>query len=308
MSKELINDFTWSVSRDDVFNTCLRKYYFSYYGFWDGWKKDADPRTREIYVLKQLKDRSMWIGQIVHECIARTMKNLSRGVPVLPVDEILKITRSGMRQDFRNSRDRAYYQNPKIFCGLFEHEYDVDVSDDEWRDTADTVDRCLRNFYDSEQYARLKTLKPEYFLEVEEFRSFPVDGHELRIKLDMATREGSNIIVWDWKTGRRESDSGLSLQLACYAAYARKQYRADVSQVVTRRVDLRRDLVHENTITRGSLEENLDYIRGSIKDMLGLLDDAASNTATEDNFKKVERAEICSRCNFLRVCKPNVEL
>lgn len=308
MSKELVNDFTWSVSRDDVFNTCPRKYYYNYYGFWNGWSTDADPRTREIYVLKQLKDRAMWIGQVVHECIARTMKNLSRGVPILPVDEILKITRSGMRQDFRFSRDRAYWQNPKVFCGLFEHEYDIPVSDDEWRDTADTADRCLRNFYDSETYAHLKTLEPEYFLEVEEFRSFPLDGFIIRIKLDMATREGSNVIVWDWKTGRRESDSGLSVQLACYAAYARQEYRADVTQVVTRRVDLRRDLVHENSITRGSLDENLDYITGSIKDMLGLLDDVPSNKASEENFRKVERAEICSRCNFLKVCKPDIEL
>ena len=40
--KEFKNDFSWSFSRDSAFNTCKRKYYYSYYGSWGGWNKDAD--------------------------------------------------------------------------------------------------------------------------------------------------------------------------------------------------------------------------------------------------------------------------
>ena len=100
--KELENKFAWSVSRDRAFRECPRQYYFSYYGYWNGWKKDAPERTREIYVLKQLKNRYMWIGQTVHDCIARSLKNISRGVPILEVDEILRITRKLMRQGTAN--------------------------------------------------------------------------------------------------------------------------------------------------------------------------------------------------------------
>ena len=44
--KEFKNDFSWSFSRDNAFNTCKRKYYYSYYGSWGGWNKDADELSK----------------------------------------------------------------------------------------------------------------------------------------------------------------------------------------------------------------------------------------------------------------------
>ena len=52
-----------------MFTECPRQYWFQYYGFWSGWQVGADPRTREIYILKQLKNRHMWAGERVHSCI-----------------------------------------------------------------------------------------------------------------------------------------------------------------------------------------------------------------------------------------------
>ena len=47
------NEFSWSISRDRVFQTCPRQYYFNYYGYWDGWETGAPAKTRQIYILKQ---------------------------------------------------------------------------------------------------------------------------------------------------------------------------------------------------------------------------------------------------------------
>ncbi len=306
MKKALENTFSWSASRDDLFRECPRKYYFTYYGHWGGWQENAPPRTRDIYILKQLKNRPMWVGQEVHACIARSLQNLSRGVPLLGLDEILKITRSGMRQEFRDSRSGRYRQNPKVYFGFFEHEYEVDVSNEQWKESATTIEQCLRNFYGSEVFESLKRMDPSYFLEVEQFSSTYLDGAELRIKLDCATREGSTIVVWDWKTGRREAETGLTLQMACYAYYAKKKFRADPTQVQTRLFDLYRGRLHKETMTQRGLDEKLDYVRGSIKDMHALLDDPSKNVATEERFRKVERADVCLKCNFFRVCKPNL--
>ena len=46
--KEFKNDFSWSFSRDNAFNTCKRKYYYSYYGSWGGWNKDADELSKKF--------------------------------------------------------------------------------------------------------------------------------------------------------------------------------------------------------------------------------------------------------------------
>jgi hypothetical protein len=54
------NEFSWSKTRDETFTPCPRQYWFAYYGFWNGWLKDPPERTRQIYVLKNYKDRQTW--------------------------------------------------------------------------------------------------------------------------------------------------------------------------------------------------------------------------------------------------------
>lgn len=300
------NTFSWSVSRDNVFRECPRKYWFNYYGHWGGWLREAQERVREIYVLKQLKNRATWVGQTVHDCIARTLQNISREVPILGVDEILSITRNIMRQDYRHSKSKRYWQNPKLYCGFFEHEYGIEVSDEQWREAAEDVDHCLNTFYQSEYFEKLHGTPPADFLEVERFSTIHLEGVELRIKLDCATRENERIVIWDWKTGKKESDTGLSIQMGCYALYARKTYAVKLEDVVTRRFDLYRGVLYEHAPTERSLDEILAYVRGSIADMVALLEDKEENRTEEERFAKVERRDVCLKCNFLKVCRPNL--
>ena len=51
---EFLNEFSWSKSRAETFQTCLRKYYWHYYASWGGWEYGADHHTRELYVMKNL--------------------------------------------------------------------------------------------------------------------------------------------------------------------------------------------------------------------------------------------------------------
>lgn len=306
MPKELKNTFSWSVSRDAVFKECARKYYFKYYGHWGGWFEETAPeRTRQIYVLGKLGTRPTWIGQVVHECIATSLKNFSRGATILGVDEILDITRKRMRTDFRSSRDGRYWNNPKQYCGLFEHEYDADVPDAKWKEAAETVDHCLKNFYGSESFRKLSSTKPDDYLEVEQLSSSPFENVDMLVKLDCATREGTNIVIWDWKTGRREGSADL-VQMACYAFYARQAFKVPLPHIVTRLHDLYRDKVHEQAIGSPELNDILAYIRGSIKDMQALLENVAENVAEEERFRRVNKSNVCLRCNFLKVCDPDI--
>ncbi len=307
MGESFKNKFNWSVSRDDTFLNCPRQYYFNYYGYWGGWEIDAPEEVRRIYVLKKIKNRAMWAGQVVHDCIKRSLDNISRGIPVLPVEEILKITRDRMRQDFRSSRSGAYWKNPKNNCGLYEHEYGLDVTDEQWREIADRVDTCLNNFYGSESWETLRQLPREDYLEIERFSGFELDGDKVIIKLDCATRFTDRIVVWDWKTGRLEQ-TGLSFQMACYAYYASNAYRVPVKHVVTRRFELLRNDLIEESIGEAALDELLTYIRGSIQDMKALLDDPVNNVASENRFAKVEKRETCYRCSFMKVCKPDLQV
>ncbi len=175
---ELRNEFSWSNSRETVFRECLRRYYYNYYGFWKGWEASCDELTRKIYVLKKLKSRHVWAGEVIHRCIDHSLKNLQKGIPVLALDRIKKLTLDRMRTDFRTSRAGRYWQNPKSL-GLFEHEYREDLADETWKALADHVQECLDIFYAGEVFKRLCEVKREDWLEIEQFSSFRL--HNVKI-------------------------------------------------------------------------------------------------------------------------------
>ena len=299
---EIKNEFSWSKTRDEIFKTCLRQYWFAYYGYWNGWLENAPERTRQIYVLKNLKNRYIWVGEKVHECIQRSLNNLRRGIKVLPVDEIISITLKQMRAEFRSSRVGNYLKNPKT-CALFEHEYEVEVTDEEWKEMAVHMESCLRNFYASDIYDGLKSHPREGWLEVEEFSSFYLDHVKINLAIDCAIREGKEILLYDWKTGRSIPE-GLSVQLCCYALYAMEKWRIPPEFLKVIEYNLTFNKASWFSVTQGEVEDIKEYIRGSMKDMKSLLVDLEHNVPfEEERFNRVEDEKVSLRCNFRKVCR-----
>jgi hypothetical protein len=298
---EIRNEFSWSKTRDEIFQTCPRQYYFSYYGHWKGWEKDAPERTKRIYILKNLKNRHMWAGEKVHECIKHTLKNLQRGIPILDMDRILSITLNRMRDDFRSSREKRYLVHPKT-CALFEHEYKVDLEDEEWKTVADNVEQCLRNFYSSDIFSTLGELPHQNWLEVEDFSSFYLNGTKIWAVIDCSFRTEDGATIIDWKTGRG-SDRDISLQLACYGMYAVERWRYEAERVKLIEYNLLTNQTAEFSINASEIENAKEYISGSIADMQSLLADVENNVPKpEQFFEKVEDERIRDRCNFRKVC------
>ena len=299
---ELKNEFFWSKTRDEVFRVCPRQYWFYYYGYWNGWLENAPERTRKIYILRNLKNRHLWIGEKVHQCIERSLNNIRRGIGVLSVDEIVSITLDQMRVEFRQSRAGTYWKNPKA-CGLFEHEYGIEVMDKEWREVARHVEVCLRNFYGSDIYDGLRSHPREDWLEVEEFSFFYLDGVKVNLSIDCAIREKDYVFIYDWKTGRSIPED-LPIQLSCYALYAMEKWHVAPESLRMIEYNLLFNKKSWFTVTRGEMEEIKGYIRGSIKDMQSLLRDVRNNIPfEEERFSKVEDERVSGRCNFRKVCK-----
>lgn len=298
---DIRNEFSWSKSRDEIFQTCPRQYYYNYYAYWGGWEKSAPELTRQIYILKNLTNRFMWVGQKVHDCIKHSLKNLQRGISLLDLDDIVSITIDQMREEFRSSRDRRYIMHPKT-CALFEHEYDQSLPDTEWKDAANKVEKCLRNFYGSEIFARLKELNQDDWLEVEDFSFFHLDGAKVWAVIDCSFRTEDGVTIIDWKTGRASS-SDVSLQLSCYAMYGKEKWVINPEKIKLAEYYLLSNQMSEYFITEKEIENTKSYIRGSIADMESLLADVENNVPKEERyFKKIEDNRIRERCNFKKVC------
>jgi CRISPR/Cas system-associated exonuclease Cas4 (RecB family) len=220
------------------------------------------------------------------------------------LDDIVRITISQMRADFKWSREARYRSKPKS-CALFEHEYKVPVPPEEWKKAADTVERCLRNFYASEIYARLIAVPREDWLEIEELSSFDLDGVKVNVVLDFSYRQGDETFIIDWKTGASDERSNR-VQLACYTVYAGRRWGAPPGKVHAIEYNLNRNEVIEHRITAEDIDRTVDFIRGSIADMKRLLRDPARNIAVEESFPRLNDLKVCRRCSFFRVCGPDV--
>jgi hypothetical protein len=300
---DLANEFSWSRTRDSVFQECRRRYYYHYYGAWGGWDAGADARTRACYVLKQLGTRQMWAGRLVHEAVERSLLALRAG-HALSEASLIDDTVRQMREEWKGSRDHVYRESPKR-TGLFEHEYGVLVRGREWQALRDHVVRCLRNFHRLPLLAEIKRVSPDRFILVEDIGSFAWEGIRIFTAPDFGYwNQADRLRLVDWKTGGSGEDAAL--QLGGYALYALEVLGVDLPRVELLEVNLREGSVASHPWDEISLERVREYIRLSVRSMKAYLEDPERNIAREANFEKSEDLRICRWCNFRGICRPEL--
>ncbi len=300
---DLVNEFSWSRTRDTVFQECRRRYYYHYYGAWGGWDAAVDTATRALYVLKQLGTRQMWAGRLVHEAVERSLLALRSG-HALSENALIEDTVRQMRGEWKGSRDHAYRDSPKR-TGLFEHEYSVPVRPSEWQALRDHVIRCLRNFHRLPLLAEIKRAPTDRWILIEDIGSFDWEGTRVFTAPDFGywTAAGRLQLV-DWKTGGNGEDA--SLQLGGYALYALEVLGVDLPRVDLSEVNLREGKVVSHPWDESSLERVREHVRLSVRAMKAYLKDPEKNLAEAGDFEKTEDLRICRWCNFRAVCRPEL--
>jgi hypothetical protein len=312
--KALENEFTWSTSRDGTFQRCPRLYWWTYYGSWGGWDRNAPPEAREAYVLKNLATRWAWVGSAVHGAIERLLRRIQlegRGTELafekaaeVEVDQEVEALTQGMREQFRESRDGHYRSFPKKAFGLMEHEYADPIPRDEWKSMSERAREAFRSFLASDVYARVKASDPKLWLPIETLGQFDFEGTPVWAVLDFAlkTPEG-DVEIYDWKTGIVDP-AGNRSQLVCYALFVRAQHGVPPERVTTRLVYLGPKVeVHDVRVGPGDIAEVSAAMRTSIAGMRAKLRDVAANAAYRDDFPMTTDLEKCRICSFRRLCR-----
>ena len=301
---DLVNEFSWSRSRDATFQECRRKYYLHYYGSWGGWDAASTPDVRRLYVLKQLASRQMWAGRIVHDAIEMALQVYQHGREV-PVDPFIADVVERMRAEWKSSRAGRYREAPKT-PALFEHEYAVDLKPEVWQMVSRNVQTCLRNFFRLPLLAEVRRTAPEHWSIEHWSKVFDFEGTPMWIAPDFGFwNEAGRLTLVDWKTGASDPDA-TAFQLGCYALYA-----AELLGVSPAKVDLLEVNLREPTVTPLAWDDvRLDAIREqlrlSIRSMRAYLADPAANQARLDDFERTEELRICRWCNFKAVCRPEL--
>ena len=300
---DLTNDFSWSRTRDNAFQECRRRYFFQYYGSWGGWDAESDPRTRLLYVLKQLGTRQMWAGRLVHETIERALLAMRDGY-ALSETSLIESTVRQMREEWKGSRRGVYRETPKR-TGLFEHEYNVPVRDSEWQAIRDNVVRCLRNFHRLPLLAEVKATPTERWIFIEDIGAFDFEGTRMFAAPDFGYwSTADRLQLVDWKTGGNGGDA--SLQLGGYALYALEVLGVEPARVDLLEVNLREGKVTTHPWDASGLDRVREHVRFSARSMRAYLRDPARNLAEESDFERAEDLRICRWCNFRGVCRPEL--
>jgi len=299
------NEFSWSYSRDNLFKECKREYYYNYYGSWGGWERDkADEVTRTLYVLKNLQNRWQWKGSAVHDEIERILKELVSTGRLIPFEKSRARVTEIMRNDFRSSRDRNYWNKSGSLRnepGLFEHEYHPELPDHIWKKNYDEVIVCLENFYKSGVTDEIAELPKEVICSIESMTGayFSFNTALYYVKLDLAYSIGDRIKIFDWKTGSGEADE---LQFLIYALYALEELDFELDKITVTELNLFEDYTKIHSFNVEQVEYAKKYINNSMENMKSFLSDPLENEAVMSNFLRTEDRKICELCNFQKIC------
>ena len=298
---DLKNEFSWSISKDRDFQLCKRKYYLRCYGSWGGWERDVDAFTKKIYILKNQANIPMLVGQVVHEAVAAAINSLK--ATTLPVDLAQDLAIGLFKKGWKESKSEKWKQDPKRKKNLFEHYYDEVPTRDKLEEFGQTIQTSVENFYSSDSFRFIKSIRPVNWLSREALAEFQFGEVRIFCKLDFALKNNDGVYIYDWKTGKQIKDD--ERQLAVYAHFAMDEWAVELENIRLFDVYLRFNTPVKIKVSPELLEQTRDYITRSAGEMKSLLDDPDNNIADIEKFPMTDNLNVCRRCSFKEICYPD---
>jgi hypothetical protein len=292
---ERVSSVAWSYTKRGMFEQCLLRYYYHYYGANLSLAK-PEPRKQNLHFIKQrVTNRYLLSGKVLHLVIKTFFKHAKQG-NVWGVERLAGFARRVYRESWDYSR---------------EHPTGNWVPDTEYPPL------LLKEFYDSledaeelcasEESRLLKAL--EAFASNAAFAEFREHGMtrgslvetplrlssldcQVKGKIDLAYKIGDAGTVVDWKIGESDNIGNNSLQLAVYGLWAVGPFNCAVDQLRICKAFL-------------SSGEIVDFpVNDSVlnKARIRILQDA-ERMAFMDKYGRDGVADAFSPCSYLAVCR-----
>jgi CRISPR/Cas system-associated exonuclease Cas4 (RecB family) len=304
-SDEIKNEFSWSKSRDNIFLSCHRRYYYNYYAYWGGWDPMARQAKRELWVMRYLSARPLLLGNDVHETIAWIIRRLKYySSPVSPEDAKHKLLKD-MLSDWLSSMKHDYLTYPKQTPGLQESYYLQDMSYGDFEKDYSHAEICISDLYETQVYSAL-TLDPSLrILQIEQLDLTEVANIKVWVISDLILGHKSGCIeIVDWKTGKDTNGDAIEIQLGVYALYAVDKLKVPVERITVREVNVYTGKETPYPATPELLKKAEAYIIDSAGKMTSLLSDPTDNKPLGWRaFSTTENTIKCKSCNFRGICK-----
>ncbi len=311
----LANSFSWSHSAAEDFDACRRKRYWSKYGAWGGWDKQATPTQRKAYQLGKMNNIFSLQGLGAERAVLWALRQLQSGKIVTADDAYEQAARPYLNQAWSESKRRDWQANPKQYCCLREHYYG------EWDKAAETektaaltaaVKKCLGHFVER-VWPRLREVRPEHEVPIAipgggDPESFTLDNIKIYAIPDYVYRRDAQIHIHDWKAGQVKPEH--ENQLALYGLWAHEKQHVAPDDIFIYIEYLQPGQVAVGQMNAARLEQMRDHVRASVLDMAEYLVDGDTRRNAPRPREEWELAcdrTLCQHCNFLELCRPELE-
>jgi hypothetical protein len=294
----LKSELTWSFSRDRLFRDCRRAYYYNYYASWTGWEKTADDLCRKAYILKNIQNSDMWIGDITHQII-KWILSQAAGKTSITLEQAQIKTKDMLMRTWQQSRNKLWQQNIKYNLNLLEHYYGIELTKEELTRKLQKAADSIRNFYSCGVLDLFDNLPRENFLALDELDTFEFEGLKIFAVPDFAVRN-NGFTLYDWKTGKPSDND--TLQLSLYALYAQAKWKAAGDEIKIVPVYLAGENIEIKPVNPLPEDKVTAYMRASINEMKAILIDRETNKTAIERCPKTQEAWRCKNCKFQEIC------
>ncbi|MDO7907120.1 PD-(D/E)XK nuclease family protein [Paenibacillus sp. JX-17] len=294
--------WSYSQSRANMFNECLRKYYYHYYGAHNGWSADkGTPEQVHIYRLKQMSNLYLVFGDLAHRMCESSIRQWDEHQSVPRLEFLAAAMKKQLNEAYQQSMQReAWQEHPRERVMLSEIYYEDERLDDRIALIRERQQACVEHLYTSQSWKDV-TSRDCSILEIEKWDTMTLYDTKVYIKMDLLyRRSGGNLVIVDWKTGREDD---FTDQLYLYAAYVQDKYNVPLEQIELRVEYLVSGEHQDYTVTREDIEAVENRVRYEIEEMKVCLADNYYNRPKEISFfTPMPSRRVCGECNYREIC------
>ena len=224
---------SWSISRIKTIKSCLREYYYTYYGSHRGWDPEASYEQKYSWRLKKLTNIWLAFGDVIHKAIKNIIDFKKNNIDKeIDVDALKEFVRTNLniivKQSSRKDSILRSNEYPKGNM-LLEYYYDGKLEREDILEIKERIEQCVENIFESKTFFDIN--KGEYLdiLEVDEgnFDYFFHEGVKVFALIDLLYLDNDrNIVIVDWKSGKQNEEDRE--QLLVYLLYVMEKYNVPV--------------------------------------------------------------------------------
>lgn len=299
-------EFSWSNSRELLFERCQRRYFWHYYGSTNGWERTSNEDAKTAWRLKNLTSFELQVGTEVHDIARDFAASVLDGRP-LPVGLLIERAMKGLDELFARSEDlEAFRARPKHHPVAYGAYYRRGVLEQQLSRARARAVKCIDNLVSCVIWDEIRMAGKEGTVMVEPLTTFPVGDVTVYAAPDLVYLTDEGWAVVDWKTGI--ADEGND-QLAVYCLYIREKLSLTnpSGHYPTKLIHLQSGKIDVVEFTDSEILGVRGRIENSVADMRGMLEDVPTNRPrTMSDFQLAADPSECRICPFFELCEPEL--